>query len=1229
MNIGRKLMLIVASSVALVTIPAATGIYFYVAHNLLASEAATQVAETSALVMANTQKVQSYEIGLQSLSKTLTNTLSAPPLAGEEAAFDAIIERHPDGAWRNKRATFNGKEESGLFLPPDASMDIHQKRLHFRTKQVLDAFGSSITTPTGNIWVLTHDRTEIIFDHLYPDFTMLMAADTDYTKTPWMTLGDPTINPKREVRWTSPIQDPVTKSWIISAILPLDINGRWIGTIGRDIGLNVDSLSIFQKHEHFPGELRFLLDAERHFIEAGPWQTLLQTNPQAIQTHLANEPALSELLNASTATASAYDKKVTIQGRQYLATSMVLPVVGWHYFRLVPQDEILKPMQQLFYTLTALILAIGLLIGSLIEIAVQRQIISRIKVLANTLRRYSLGDLSARTNLKGNDEIAQVSHEFDEMAGQIKSTLDALPDILFDLDLNGQYYAVHTPDEKLLTAPVKELIGRTVPQMLPQHAAAIVMAALKEANQKGWSRGMQYLRKTPIGTFWFELSVAKKTNSDFDHPRFIVLSRDITERKQFESRLSESEFRWKFAVEGTGDGMWDWNIQTNEVQYSTRWKSILGFAEEEIEPTREAWKKLVHTEDIAEVMQSISEYLTGRTTTYTIEYRMQSKNGQYLWILDKGVIVNRDANSKPLRMIGTHTDITERKTIEHDLRISAIAFDAQESMMVSDVNKVILRVNKAFTAITGYAAEEVIGHTALPLRSNQHEASFYKAIWEGVDANGAWKGEIYSMRKNGDVYPGLLSITAVKNNQGAITNYVTTLVDITKEKTTAQEIQFLAFYDPLTGLANRRLLLDRLSHALVAHNRSGRDGALIFLDLDHFKSLNDTLGHDVGDMLLKEVANRLTACVREDDTVARLGGDEYVVLLENLSEKAIEAATQVEAIGTKILAALNKPYQLGTHEHHSTPSIGAALFSDHTETQEELLKHADIAMYQAKKAGRNTLRFYDPQMQQAIHARVSLERELRKVIEKQQLRLYFQIQVNSDGEPIGVEGLVRWLHHERGLIPPLHFIPLAEETGLILPIGQWVLNAACAQLKLWQNMALTQDLILSVNVSAKQFRQNDFTTQVKTTVEQHGIDPTKLKLELTESILLEDFEGTIATMNALKEIGVLFSLDDFGTGYSSLQYLKRLPLSQLKIDQSFVRDIFTDNSDKAIVSTIIAMANSLDLEVIAEGVETKEQQQLLMDIGCKAYQGFLYGKPVDIQQFEAALKNTLIDPRLL
>jgi diguanylate cyclase (GGDEF)-like protein/PAS domain S-box-containing protein len=540
-------------------------------------------------------------------------------------------------------------------------------------------------------------------------------------------------------------------------------------------------------------------------------------------------------------------------------------------------------------------------------------------------------------------------------------------------------------------------------------------------------------------------------------------------------------------------------------------------------------------------------------------------------------------------------------------------------MMVSDANKIILRVNKAFSDITGYTTEEVVGRSSLPLRSSLHDESFYTTIWDNVNANGAWKGEIYSKRKNGEVFPGILSITAVKGLDNTVSNYVTSLVDITVEKITAEEIQFLAFYDSLTGLPNRRLLLERLRHALAASARNGRDGALLFIDLDHFKSLNDTLGHDIGDLLLQQVAKRLTACVREEDTVARLGGDEYVVLLENLSQHAIEAATQVEVIGTKILAALNQAYQLNKHEYHSTLSMGAALFSDHNQSQEDLLKHADIAMYQAKKAGRNTLRFFDPQMQEAIHARVDLERELRKALEKQQFQLYYQVQVNSAGNVIGAEGLIRWLHPERGLVSPLHFISLAEETGLILPIGEWVLDTACAQIKTWQHNTLTKNITLSVNVSAKQFQQADFSTQVEATVQRYGINPMKLKLELTESILLEDFDSTAATMSALENIGVQFSLDDFGTGYSSLQYLKRLPLHQLKIDQSFVRDILADNSDKAIVRTIIAIAQSLELNVIAEGVETEEQRQLLLQKGCHTFQGFLFGEAVPIEQFEAAL----------
>ncbi|MGZ8982501.1 MAG: EAL domain-containing protein [Methylotenera sp.] len=582
--------------------------------------------------------------------------------------------------------------------------------------------------------------------------------------------------------------------------------------------------------------------------------------------------------------------------------------------------------------------------------------------------------------------------------------------------------------------------------------------------------------------------------------------------------------------------------------------------------------------------------------------------------------VYRDADDNVLGVFAAARDITDYKKAETELLIAATAFESQEGMFVTDANSLILRVNHAFTNITGYAANEVVGQTPQRLSSGLHNAAFYAAMWASINSTGAWEGEIWDRRKNGEVYPEHLTITAVKDMDGTVTNYVATLTDITVSKAAADEIMNLAFYDPLTSLPNRRLLLDRLKQALASSARSGREGALLFLDLDHFKTLNDTLGHDIGDLLLQQVAERLTSCVREGDTVARLGGDEFVVMLENLSEQDIEAASQAETIGTLILAALNQPYQLATHVYHSTSSIGATLFNDHQSEMEELLKQADIAMYQAKAAGRDTLRFFDPQMQDTINAHAALEGQLRDALEKQQFQLYYQIQVDSLGHPLGAEALIRWLHPERGLVSPIQFIPLAEETGLILPIGQWVLETACAQLKAWQHDALTRDLTLSVNVSAKQFRQPSFVNQVQVAIQSHAIDPMRLKLELTESILLENIEDTISTMSALKEVGIRFSLDDFGTGYSSLQYLKQLPLYQLKIDQSFVRDIAIDSSDQAIVRTIIAMAHTLNLNVIAEGLETEEQRQLLLTNGCTHYQGYLFGRPVPIEQFEAALK---------
>jgi diguanylate cyclase (GGDEF)-like protein/PAS domain S-box-containing protein len=554
-------------------------------------------------------------------------------------------------------------------------------------------------------------------------------------------------------------------------------------------------------------------------------------------------------------------------------------------------------------------------------------------------------------------------------------------------------------------------------------------------------------------------------------------------------------------------------------------------------------------------------------------------------------------------------DITARKQAEDELRIAAIAFNSQEGMFITDAAGVIQRVNHAFIETTGYSTMEAVGKTPTLLRSGRHDEHFYHTMWRTLAQDGYWQGEIWNRRKSGEIYPEWLTITAVKNEEGQVGHHVAAFSDITQRKADEEEIKHLAFYDPLTRLPNRRLLLDRLHQALAASARSHRYGALLFIDLDNFKNLNDTLGHDMGDRLLQQVASRLESCVREGDTVARLGGDEFVLMLEDLSEQADEAATQTEAVGEKILATLNDAYTLGPHEHHNTPSIGITLFVGHEASIDELLKHADLAMYQAKSAGRNTLRFFDPAMQATVEVRSQLENDLRRALREQQFELHYQPQVDADSRVTGAEALVRWRHPQRGLVSPGEFIPLAEENGLILPIGEWVLHTACALLALWRTQPETADLVLAVNVSARQFRHPDFVDQVMAVLDASGANPQRLKLELTESLLLDDVEATITKMETLKAAGVSFSLDDFGTGYSSLSYLKRLPLDQLKIDRSFIRDITTDSNDAAIARTIVALGESLGLAVIAEGVETEAQREFLIANHCHAFQGYLFGRP--------------------
>jgi diguanylate cyclase (GGDEF)-like protein/PAS domain S-box-containing protein len=598
------------------------------------------------------------------------------------------------------------------------------------------------------------------------------------------------------------------------------------------------------------------------------------------------------------------------------------------------------------------------------------------------------------------------------------------------------------------------------------------------------------------------------------------------------------------------------------------------------------------------------------------ELHLVRADGTPLWANLNGIAVPDNDGSTTLRLV--LSDITERKQSEESTRIAATAFENQQGMSIADAQGRILQVNKAFTKITGYSAEEVIGKELRLLQSERHDAQFYQSRWDSIVHDGYWQGETWNRRKNGETYPEWLTISAVKDDSGTVTHFVGAFSDISERKLAEQRIETLAFYDTLTGLPNRALLRDRLQHALTAGARVQGQAALLHIDLDDFKTINDTLGHDQGDQIIKEVARRLSTCARISDTLARIGGDEFILLLEGPMQDNQDPANLARVIGDKVLAALSQPFEVCGSTHHSSASIGITLV-EHTEHDnvDEPLKQAELAMYQAKAAGRATLRFFDPEMQATVNARASIESRLREALVQNQFELHYQPQVDHVGHVTSSEALVRWLDPKRGMVMPGEFIPVAEQSGLILQLGQWVLEAACNALARWASDPVMARLPVSVNVSARQFRQATFVDKVVDTLKRTGANPKRLKLELTESMLVEDVEGVIVKMNALKGYGVSFSLDDFGTGYSSLYYLKRLPLDQLKIDQGFVRDIEIDANDAAIAHTVIALAQSLGLGVIAEGVETEGQRDFLASLGCHSYQGYLFSEPLALSEYEA------------
>lgn len=775
------------------------------------------------------------------------------------------------------------------------------------------------------------------------------------------------------------------------------------------------------------------------------------------------------------------------------------------------------------------------------------------------------------------------------------------------------------------------VIGKYDDQMAWQEHANLYRQDDNEVMETGTAKiGFEEPLITSNGRrIWLRTSKVPLRNSNDEIVGVLGVYDDITEVKRTQdtlqlsqAKLQESLAETQMLLESSLDAIIIMDEQGLVISWNHHAESLFGYTQDQAVGQELATlivppeQQELHRQGLAKYLNTETSVLIGkRLETYGVH-----QNGSKVQI---ELTIAAVANDTKHLFSAFIRDISERKQVETELSIAAVAFESQESMMITDADGVILRINSAFTESTGYTTEDVVGKTPRLLKSGRHSREFYFDMWKTLNYTGKWQGEIWDRRKNGEIFLKWLTITAVKDRKGNVNRFVAIHSDITERKATEEEIKNLAFFDPLTNLPNRRLLMDRLKHALVASVRRNTYGALLFIDMDNFKTLNDTLGHDKGDMLLQEVALRLTDCVRESDTVARLGGDEFIVLLEDLEKEITEAAAQSEIVGKKILLTLSQPYLLNSHQHLSTPSIGAVIFNGHSQTSaDELLKQADIAMYQAKASGRNALRFFNQQMQATIMARTTLQDELHRAVLDNQFILYYQPQVCQNSQVIGAEALIRWLHPERGFILPAAFIALAEESDLILSIGHWVLKAACIQLKTWASDRHTQHLQLAVNVSARQFHHADFVDQVTRLIEQTSIDPTRLKLELTESMAIENLEETIDKMQSLRKVGVQFSMDDFGTGHSSLSNLKKLPIEQLKIDQSFVRDITSDPDDAVIVQTIIALAKNMGLEVIAEGVETEAQRLFLEQHGCQCFQGYLFSKPVPIEQFDEFISRT-------
>ena len=818
-------------------------------------------------------------------------------------------------------------------------------------------------------------------------------------------------------------------------------------------------------------------------------------------------------------------------------------------------------------------------------------------------------------------ELLESEERLDQNSRDLRSVLNNMPDMIgyWDKHLHNRFgnaaYAAWFGDAaaSMTGKHIREVIGEERYQLnLPYIEAAL----------RGERQEFERAIPTPDGK-QVRHTLARYIPDivDGEVQGFYTMVSDVSSLKHAETALREKDEKLNGLYESSRLGIALANMSGRFLEFNAAFCAICGYEAQELKAL-DYWRLTPEKYAASEALQLETIKRTGHFGPYEKEYIR--KDGSLIPLSLSGVLITGQDNQPYIWCIVE--DISERKRAEAEVRASETDLNeaqtlAQIGSYITDLKTGVWQASPALLQIFGIDSSFVTnienwGKLMAP-GYEKKMLDYYQAVVQGdgkfnmdyeiirpCDGQTRWVAALGRFIYDADGTPAFLKGT---------------IQDITERKLAEQQIRKLAFFDSLTGLPNRRLLMDRLQHALASSVRRRQHGALILIDLDHFKNINDTLGHKQGDLFLQQVAQRLQASVRDSDTVARLGGDEFVVLLEDLGVDALQAASQAAAVAEKVRLQLSRYYELGYWAHNCTSSMGIALFGEQAEEVDDILIRADLAMYKAKDGGRNTLCFFDPEMQIEVTNRVALEKDLHEAILQEQFCVFYQTQVDGGNRIVGAEALLRWQHPIRGWVSPADFIPKAEITGLILPLGQWMLEAACTQLALWAAHPLTAELTLAVNVSARQFHDDGFVEQVLEALRRTGAKAHLLKLELTESLLVAKVEDLIGKMHALKARGVQFSLDDFGTGYSSLSYLKRLPLDQLKIDQSFVRDILIDPDDAAIAKLVISLADSLGLAVIAEGVETQAQRDALAGIGCHNYQGYLFSRPLPAADFDALL----------